>query len=487
MMLWLVMPVLLPLLTAALLVLLRNRASMQMAVSLVAAVAMLLVAVVLLSHADAAPQVAFGEWPAPYGIVFAVDRLSAVMLAVTALMTLVTLVYMCADLGDAPRHPLLLSLLFGMIAGVNGAFLTADIFNWYVWFEVMLICSLGLLAIGQRGAQLDAAFKYMALNLPGTLLMLFAVAMVYGATGQLNFAALHEAQAPLPQGTGMWLLALLVIAFLVKAGAFPVFAWLPASYHTLPVPLLALFAALLTKVGAYALLRILGEVFQPDIALVQEVLGWLAVATMVFGVIGAAYHWDMRRILAFHIISQIGYILLAVALGGVLADAAGIFYIVHHIIVKANLFLIAGLICAYAGSHDLRKIGGLYNAKPWLALLFAVPALSLVGIPPMSGFWAKLLLLRETIATGHVWWTVAALLVSVLTMYSMMKIWLEAFVKAHPNAAEEGLWQPRAVSRPAPAVLAVVILAGLTLWISVWPQALYGFAQAAAEALAGGP
>jgi multicomponent Na+:H+ antiporter subunit D len=193
----------------------------------------------------------------------------------------------------------------------------------------------------------------------------------------------------------------------------------------------------------------------------------------------------MRRILAFHIISQIGYILMAIALGGLAAgegNAAAVFYTVHHIIVKANLFLIAGIIAAHAGSYDLRRIGGLYAARPLLAGLFAVPALSLVGIPPLSGFWAKVLVLNDLIAQGRWVWLAAALGVSVLTLYSMMKIWLEAMWKPHPDPG----WSPSAVGT-GPALAATWGLAGVTLWIGLSPDTLIGLSQAAVAGFAAPP
>jgi multicomponent Na+:H+ antiporter subunit D len=196
-------------------------------------------------------------------------------------------------------------------------------------------------------------------------------------------------------------------------------------------------------------------------------------------VLGAAYHWDMRRILAFHIVSQIGYILLGIALASEAGNAATVFYTVHHIVVKANLFLIAAIVWRLTGSYDLRRVGGLYALRPGLAVLFLIPALSLVGIPPLSGFWAKLLVLQEAIAQGRVTWTVVALLVSVLTLYSMMKIWMEAFWKPHPDKS----WREPRHARLGPAWAATVGLAAVTVWISLNPQPLVAYAQAAAATL----
>lgn len=478
-------PVLVPLATAGLTALASGRTRLQQAISFGGAIGFLVVAALLVARVSTGepPSVAFGEWAPPYGIEFQLDRLSSVLVLVTALMGLASLLFLASDVDPGPRHPLVLPLVHGTLAGVAGAFSTADLFNLYVWFEVMLICALGLIALGGRRDQLDAAFKYLGLNLFGTLLLLAAVGLLYAATGHLNYDALAGAARQADPALMLALLSTLAVGLLLKSAAFPLYAWLPASYPTLPAPVLALFAGLLTKVGVYAVLRTLGDVFLPSGAALLEVLGWLAAATMVAGVLGAAYHWDMRRILAFHIVSQIGYILLAVALGGPGGNAAALFYTVHHIIVKANLFLIVGMVATLAGSYDLRQIGGMAAARPALAVLFAVPALSLVGIPPLSGFWAKLMVLQEAFAQARFAWGAIGLLVSVLTLYSMMKIWLEAFWKPHPGAGDGSApWQPRRVAM-APAWLATALLAAVTLAIGLAPQWLVGYAGDAAATL----
>jgi len=479
-----VTPVLVPLATAVLTALTSRRPALQQSLSFAGGAVFFAcaLALVALAGADQPATAAFGGWAAPYGIEFRLDRTGAALVLITALMGAASLLFLVSDADTGPRHPLLLPLMHGVLAGVGGAFSTADLFNLYVWFEVMLICALGLFAIGGRIDQLDASFKYLVLNLLGTLLLLMAVGAVYAVTGHLNFGALAQAAPGLAPGLAGVVLAALTLAFLIKAGAFPLYAWLPASYHTLPAPVLALFAGLLTKVGVYAVLRTLGDVFAPAPALLYEALGWIAAATMLFGVLGAAYHWDMRRILAFHIVSQIGYILLGIALAGEAGNAATLFYTVHHIVVKANLFLIAAMVWRLTGSYDLRHIGGLYAARPALAVLFLVPALSLVGIPPLSGFWAKLMILQEALAQGRVVWTAVALLVSVLTLYSMMKIWMEAFWKRHPDAD----WRLPAGTRLGPAWAATLGLAAVTLAISLNPQPLVDYAQAAARTLGGG-
>jgi multicomponent Na+:H+ antiporter subunit D len=306
--------------------------------------------------------------------------------------------------------------------------------------------------------------------------MLGAVGLIYGATGQLNFSALRDAAqrteiaAALPVYVG-----LLALALLLKAGAFPLFAWLPASYHTLPAPLLALIGGLLTKVAAYVLLRLLGTVFVATPEVLIEALGWLAVVTMVSGVLGAAYHWDLRRILAFHIVSQIGYLLLGIALATPAGAAGTVYFLFHNILVKGNLFLIAGLMWAVAGHYDLRRIGGLYAARPLLAILFLLSAFSLVGVPPSSGFWGKFLLVREAFAQGRYAWGGIALAVGLLTLYSMTKIWLEGFWKPHPTRSDTAL----KAALPLGAWIAVWSLSALILALGLVPEYFMRYALGA--------
>jgi len=371
-------------------------------------------------------------------------------------------------------HP----LVHGLLAAVCGTVLTADLFNLYVWFELMLITVLGLLVVHQGLRNLEAAFKYFALNLLGTLLFLSAVAMLYGATGQLNFSTLGEAsQRTELQDVIRVYIAMLFTAFLLKAAAFPLFFWLPASYHTLPAPLLALIGGLITKVGIYVMLRLTGEVFIDQPAVFYQALGWIAVLTMVSGALGAAYHWDLRRILAFHIISQIGYLLLAVALATPAGGAAGVFFLVHNILAKASLFLIAGMMWRTAGHYDLRRIGGLYPARPLLAIVFLIAGFSLVGVPPSSGFWGKFLLVQESFVQGQYAWGGFALGVGLLTLYSMVKIWLEGFWKPHPSGEAIAVH----TSGAGATYMVVFALAALLVAMGVYPEPLIQYANEATQ------
>ena len=475
-----VAPVLLPVATSIIGALLGDRPRLQRLVGGMGAVALLAAAVALLLtvHQHGTVHVSFGGWAPPFGIEFAVDRLAAIMVLATAVTGALCLLFLASAIEDPAPHPFLAPQVHGVLAGVCGAFLTADLFNLYVWMELTLIAVLGLFVIGGKVTQLDAAFRYMVLNLVGTVLLLMAVGFAYGATGFLNFTAVGTAARDLAPGVLVPVLGALVLAFLVKAGAFPFLAWLPASYHTLPAPILALFAALLTKVGAYALLRLMGDVFAPAPPLLLQALGWIGAVTMLVGALGAARHWDVRRVIVWLIVSAVGFILMGVAVATPGAHAATLVYVVHDIVVKAGLVLVTALVARQVGSHDLRRLGGLWDTRPWLSVLFLVLALSVAGIPPFSGFWAKLFLLREIMANGHAGWLVMALVASLFTLYAVGRVWIEAFWKDAPGAPT-----PAPAPRMGPAWVAAGAFAALTIAIGLAPEMLVRYTLDAAATL----
>ena len=472
-------PVLVPIAASALCMMLWRAPRWQRAVHLAALALMLAASLLLLQTIGRHGVVAltFGGWGPPFGISFVADRLSAAMVAVTAALALAVGVYGLASTHRRQVRNGVYPLFLGMLAAVNGAFLTGDIFNLYVWFEIMLITALGLLVIDKSRAQLDGAMKYAILNLLSTLVFLLAIAILYGAAGTLNMADLARVVPDIGDSTALTVAsALFLVGFGIKAGYFPMFFWLPASYHTMSIATLALFAGLLTKVGVYACFRVFTLMFAGGEAL-REAIAFMAAGTMVFGVFGAAVQWDVRRILSFHIISQIGYILLGLALGTAAAFAGAIFYIIHHIIVKANLFLIAGAMHRVSGTYDLRRCGGLMRSHPLLALLFAVPALSLAGIPPLSGFWAKFLVIDASFKADAAWLAAVGLFVGLLTIFSMSKIWIEAFWKRQP------VERARSRAVPLPMVLGIGALALITVWIGIRPEMLMRYSDAAAASL----
>jgi len=293
---------------------------------------------------------------------------------------------------------------------------------------------------------LDGGVKYVTINLLATLLFIAAIGLLYGLTGTLNMADLHR-KIPLVADRGVVtaVAVLFLAAFGIKAAVFPLFFWLPAAYHTPPVSVSAIFAGLLTKVGIYALIRFFTLVFVIDTAYFHLLLLAVAALTMISGVLGAAAQNEFRRILSFHIISQVGYMVLGLALQTRLALAGTVFYLVHHIIVKANLFLVSGVVKQLKGSFELAQLGGIYRRNGWIAVLFFIPAFSLAGFPPLSGFWAKMILIRASLDVHQYWLACVAAVVGLLTVYSMTKIWGEAFWKPAPetNPVADRLPVPR--------------------------------------------
>ena len=478
----LILPILIPLAGAIVSLLAWRSLAVQRAASVGSAVSLLAAGVALLGAVRGAGMlvVQIGNWRAPFGITLAADLFSAVMVLLAGVIAVAVAVF---GLGSLDRrrerfgyHPLVQVLLMG----VCGAFLTGDLFNLYVWFEVMLIASFVLLVIGGERAQLEGGVKYVVLNLVSSAIFLAAAGITYGTVGTLNFADLAQRLPALPQpGVARTLAMLLLVAFGIKAAIFPLFFWLPASYHTPPVAVTTLFSGLLTKVGVYALIRVFTLAFPLD-AITQPLLLGVAALTMITGVLGAVAQHEMRRLLAFHVVSQIGYLILGLGLGSPLALAGAVFFIVHVTLAKSALFLVAGVAARLCGSFELERLGGLYRDHPWVALLFLVPALALAGVPPLSGFWAKLLLVQAGLAGMHWWVTGAALAVSVLTLFSMTKIWAAAF------------WSPAPAGMPAAALDArgVLLLGGpaaalglLTVAMGVLAEPAVAIAQQAAAQL----
>ncbi len=433
-----VLPILIPLAGALLCMLLRSRSGAQKVLGVGVSALMLAVAAMLLMH-TAGGEIAVmnvGGWAAPFGITLVVDMLSAIMLALGGLMALAVSFYACFDLDAGRIRYGFFPLLLIMMMGVNGAFVAGDLFNLYVWFEVLLTASFILLALGGERRQLEGSLKYVTLNLLSSALFLAGVGILYGMTGTLNMAQLAQVlQSGQSSGLISMVSVMFMMAFGIKAGMFPLFFWLPASYPTPPAAVSAIFSGLLTKVGVYALLRVFTLIFTHDMPFTHPLLLAGAALTMLFGAMAAATQHDIRRILSFQIVSHIGFMVMGLGLFTQLALAGTIFYLIHHIIGKTNLFLVVGAMNRLKGSYDLDRLGGLYKERPGLSILFMVSAMSLAGLPPLSGFFAKLILVMAGLRL-QAWLIVGiALAVSLLTLYTMCKIWAAAFWRAAPKGA----------------------------------------------------
>ena len=489
----LVLPVLIPLITAALCYLSWPWRRVQRFLGLAGALCLFAAALALLVcvRQEGIQSVQMGGWPAPYGITFVADLFSALMVAVNGLLGATVMVYSLASLDPGRESHGYYPLFHILLMGVSGAFLTGDIFNLYVWFEVMLIASFVLMALGGERAQMEGALKYVTLNLVSSALFLASVGILYGEAGTLNMADLALTLSKTGHTALVDTLAMLfLVAFGIKAAIFPLFFWLPASYHTPPAAVSAIFSGLLTKVGVYALIRVFTLLFVQNVDFTHTLLLVLSAFTMVFGVLGAVVQNEFRRILSFHIVSQIGYMIMGLGLFTLHAIAGSVFYIVHHIIVKTNLFLVSGVMHRLRGTYELKKLGGLYVLYPGLAVLFLIPALSLAGIPPLSGFFAKFSLVRSGLDSERYWIVAAALAVSLLTLFSMIKIWNEAFWKAEPKLSGESSGadpEEKRIEGAKGAVWGTLgpvgLLALITVWIGLAAQPVFDLALEAAEQL----
>ena len=425
-----------------------------------------------------------GNWIAPYGITLAADLFSAIMVILTAFIGLTVAFYSIPYL-DKKRKAYGYFPFFGfLIFGVTGAFLTGDIFNLYVWFEIMLISSFVLLVLGGKKSQLEGAIKYVSLNFLSSAIFLAGIGVLYSLTGTLNLADLAQ-KVLLVEKKGLVSLVSMffLISFGIKAAIFPLFFWLPASYHTPPVAVAAVFAGLLTKIGVYSMIRVFTLIFVLDIGYTHSLLMVISAFTMTIGVFGAASQYDFRRVLSFHSVSQIGYMVMGLAIFTPLAIAGALFYMVHHSIVKTNLFLISGVVQNLKGSFKLKYLGGVYRDFPWLAFVFLITALSLAGFPPFSGFWAKFIVIKAGIEANHYIIAFIALGVGLLTLFSMTKIWNEVFWTNKPEKEND----PEKFSgSPGPMWMMaapVILLVAATVLIGVFSAPLYDIAMETAEQL----
>jgi multicomponent Na+:H+ antiporter subunit D len=475
----LVTPLLLPLMTAIAALLAWHTPVAQRRLGVAGAAGLLVSAVLLfrtiLLHGPQSTQI--GDWPAPFGITLVADLMSGLLVVVAGIIGLAVTIYSLDDI-DPEResfgyHPLLHVLMTGIV----GAFLTGDLFNLYVWFEVMLIASFVLLALGGERPQLEGAVKYVTMNLVASALLLSAIAILYGLTGTLNMADLAGKLRSIPESGLLNAVALLFLtAFGVKAAIFPLFFWLPASYHTPPAVISALFAGLLTKVGVYAIIRVFTLLFIENLEFTHTLILVVAGLTMVTGVLGAVAQHEFRRLLSFQIISEVGYLLIGLGLFTRAGLSGTVYFLAHVMLAESALFFVSGLARKAGGSYDLERLGGLAIRYPVVAVLFLIPALSLVGIPPLSGLFAKLALVKAGLDVSQFLIVATALIVSLLTLYAMTKIWNEAF------------WAPAQADLPrvvlgTPMLLSTGALAAMTVLMGLAAEPLFGIALQAADQL----
>lgn len=450
-----------------------------------------------LTGADSVLVSQMGGWRAPFGITMVFDSLSGLLIAAAATVALGSYIHSFSTLDPAVErryyHPLMQLLLFG----VNMSFMTGDLFNLFVAFEVMLMASYSLLVIGTGFKQMRQAYKYVLLNVLASTIFLMAAGMVYGMFGTLNIADLARIVAEieadpsrsLPAGfTALAVMFLLV--FGLKGAFFPLWFWLPDTYYTIPIAVAGLFGGLLTKVGVYTVARLFPLIFASNGEVggisqtIQVILIVSAAFTMFLAVLGAVSQHEVRRILSIHVISQVGYMVFGIAVmsGNALAGCA--FYMIQHMVVKCALFLCCGVMEKHTGTDDLDKLGGLLKRDWKLGVLFFIAAMSLVGLPPLSGFFGKMVIIRSGFGEGFWYLGIIGLVTGALTLLSMLKIWSYGYWNPVPGNGYPAKTEPKAViagNRSAYFGIAMLVLAALFLGFGAEP--VYTVAFKAGEQL----
>ncbi|MFD2236383.1 proton-conducting transporter membrane subunit [Aureimonas populi] len=526
----LILPILVCFLFGSVLLMMRRQMHWHPPVAITGLVVLLAVDIALLVEiANSGPRsMAMGGWRPPFGISFVADMTSAMFLAVSGFVGLACGIYAIASIDSEERRYGFYPFLFMLMAGVSGAFLTGDVFNLYVWFEVMLIGSFGLLILGSEREQLDGATKYCFLNLIAATIFLLTTGYLYGIFGTLDMADIAVKAAEMEgQGELQTIAVLFLVAFSMKAAAFPLNFWLPASYHTPRFVVSALFAGLLTKVGVYAMLRIVLMLFPPEREAMGLLIAWMAGLTMVIGALGALSQTDVRRLLNYVVITGIGTILAGFAVPpllestsiittgaasvienqtavmratnlaaqGTLASglAGSIFYAMHSIVVMTALYLAAGVAAFRNGSSSLHEMGGLWRRHPLFSALFLVLLLAVSGLPPFSGFWPKMLLVRATLAADLPWLAASVLFSGFLVTIASIRIFTLGFWRPLPalgraaDPAEAREIAEETFRAPPPGrPLALIPLVGLCLFVviaGVWPEWLASLSYTAAGEL----
>lgn len=413
------------------------------------------------------------NWDAPFGIVFVADLLSSTLVLITSLVALTVSIYSATGLNKQRMRYGYFPIFHFLVMGLNGAFLTGDIFNLYVWFEVIIISSFVLMTLGGRKEQLEGAVKYMAMNILASTFFLTGIGILYGFTGSLNMADLairiHQVENQSLIGITA---CFFIIGFGIKSAVFPLYYWLPSSYHTPPSAVAATFGGLLTKVGIYAIIRVFSLIFVPD-EFTKNLLMVLAVFTILTGSLGAITKTNIRRLFSYLIVCHIGFMIGGIAMFTKVALMGTLFYLFHDILVKTNMFLIAGLIRQMRGTMHMQSLGGIYAQYPKLSLLMAIVLFSLVGIPPLSGFWPKLFLFQASFNSHQYFFIGALILGSFVTLYVIAKMWSEVFWKSTPeNTIAEDKFQPMPLFRKVLLVLPIGILGFVTLYVGLNAEAI---------------
>lgn len=425
-----VLPILMPMLAGILLIFFNRQQGVQKWLSgSISLLGILLSAYVVQNvYINGIQTLEIGGWEPPFGIVLVADMFSSLLVLTTNIIVFTCLLFSYQSIGrDEGKHYFYPGVMF-LLTGVSGAFLTGDIFNLFVFFEVMLMASYFLIVHGGTKIQLRESIKYILINVVSSAIFVISVALLYAVTGTLNMADLSVRISEMGQSSLITVISIMfLIVFGLKGAIFPLFFWMPASYKAPSTPVMALFGALLTKVGVYSITRVFTLIFIHDTSFTHQILAWLSVLTIIFGVIGSLAYLDIRKIIIYNIMTAVGVILFGVSTLTTAGIEGSVFYLLHDMIIKAALLLAVGAVIFITGTSKLRKLGGLLQTYPLLGWMFFVSAMALAGIPPLSGFIGKLKIIQGGFMQKDYVFAFVVLLSSLFVLYSVMKIFINGF------------------------------------------------------------
>ncbi|TLS53551.1 Na+/H+ antiporter subunit D [Paenibacillus antri] len=464
-----VLPLLIPLLAGVVLVFFSNVRA-QRTISALAALLNVAACAYLVQQVrtDGIQTLYMGGWLPPFGIVFVADMLGALLALTSAVVMGACLFYAFRTIGEGRERHHFYALAQFLTVGVIGSFLTGDIFNLFVCFEVMLISSYALIVLGGEKRQLRESIKYILINIVSSILFVASMAYLYAALGTLNMAQLAVRVAETGQGGGLNVVAaLLLVVFSLKAGLF-LFFWLPGSYGAPPSVVAAMFGGLLTKVGVYAIVRTFTLIFAYDPGFTQPLIEWMSIGAMTLGALGAVAYRDVPRILIYNIVVAVGLIGFGLSAATEAALDGVVFYLLHDMVAKALVFLLGGWLMTLAGTDRSGRMGGLIEKAPALGWMFFATGMAIAGVPPLSGFVGKLLIVQGGLEGGRYIGVAVALATSLLVLLSLTRLFMSAFW-GEPKSGEPASVVPSGLLAPCASLLAIVALLGVGAeWVNAY-------------------
>lgn len=468
-------PIIVHLITAILLLFFWMKPSFQYYISVVGSAIGIIISAILFQYvwANGIQSIQLSNWEAPFGITMVADTLAVILVLLTNIVAFALSIFSTENMVSSRVKFGYHAIFHFLIMGLCGAFLTGDLFSLYVWFEVIIISSFVLLTIGGRKDQIEGAMKYFTLNMLASIIFLTGIAMLYGVAGSLNMADLSRIIPEIEnRGIVRTISFIFFVGFGVKSAIFPLYFWLPASYHTPPTSVSALFAGLLTKVGVYAMIRIFTLLFPLD-EVSQVVFMVIAGLTMFIGGIGALVQKDILKTFSYLIICHIGFMVGGLSLFTEVAIAGAVLYMFHDILVKSTLFMTGGVLYRVFGLTKLSRMGGLMDSHPKLSLLFAIPLFAVVGVPPLSGFWPKVSLFFASYVNGNVFMTILFIFASLITLVIVAKIWNAVFSKKYEKIERDDSFRyfnEFNFKEKLSYILPIIILVGVTLYYSFFAE-----------------